>query len=88
MLMSKKTEDASRQPEALATFAAATRTASRTSPNGGLKITEDTGPIKGDLAAQQDAATRVLREGAIGKDQGAQDAIDALPDRTRPNDNT
>lgn len=81
--MSKATEEASRQPEALATFAAASRSADKISPNGGLDITKDTGPIQGDLAAQHDAATKVLREGVLGTDQGSMEALDALPDRTR-----
>jgi hypothetical protein len=84
--MSSKTENASRQPEALATFAAAARSADKVSPNGGLKITEETGPLPTSLDAQQDAATKVLREGVLRTDQGAMEAVDALPDRTRASD--
>lgn len=79
-------EDASRQPEALATFAAASRTTTKVSPNGGLEVTKETAPIPADLAAQHDAATKVLREGVLKKDQGAMKAVDALPDRTRSGD--
>jgi hypothetical protein len=86
--MSKRPEDASRQPESLATFAAASRSTDKVSPNGGLDVTDDTAPIPGDLAAQHDAATKVLREGVMGTDQGAMEAIDALPDRTRSADKT
>ncbi len=78
--------EASRQPEALATFAAASRTEKKVSPNGGLEATADTGPIPNDLDAQHDAATKVLREGVLKTDQGAMEAIDALPDRTKASD--
>ena len=79
-----RSEAASRQPEALATFAAASRSAAKVSPNGGLEITDDTAPVPNDLAAQHDAATKVLREGVLKTDEGAMEAVDALPDRTRP----
>ncbi len=78
-----QSEAASRQPEALATFAAASRSTAKISPNGGLEITNETAPISNDLAAQHDAATKVLREGVLKTDEGAMEAVDALPDRTR-----
>ncbi len=76
-------EAASRQPEALATFAAASRSDDKVSPNGGLEVTNDTAPLENDLAAQHDAATRILREGVLKTDEGAMNAVDDLPDRTR-----
>lgn len=81
-----ESNEASRQPEALATFAAASRSDNKVSPNGGLDATDETAPIAGDLALQHDAATKVLREGVLGTDQGAMEALDALPDRTRSSD--
>jgi hypothetical protein len=72
------------QPEALATLAAAARSGKGKKPaTVGLEATARTAPIPGDLKQEQKAATKVLREGATGKKQGAEAAVDALPDRTR-----
>ncbi len=81
--MAKKQDDSRAQPEALATFAAASKSTKKVSPNGGLKVTKDTAAIPANLAAKHDAATKVLREGVLHTDEGAAEAIDALPDRTR-----
>ena len=78
-----QSELASRQPEALATFAAASRSEAKVSPNGGLEVTTETAPMPNDLKAQHDAATKILRKGVLKKDEGATEAVDALPDRTR-----
>jgi len=72
-----------RQPEALANFAATARSAAKVSPTGGRHDTPDTAPLPTDPNRKADAATKVLREGVLREDQGADEAIDALPDRTR-----
>jgi hypothetical protein len=69
------------QPEALATFAATARNAGHKPENIGLEATPATKPVATSPEAKQDAATRVLQEGVTGKDHGADEAIDALPDR-------
>ena len=71
------------QPEALANFAATARSPDNVSPTGGLAQTPDTAPIPVDPQLKADAAAKVLREGVLGTDEGADEAIDALPDRTR-----
>ncbi len=73
-----------RQPEALATFAEAARTIQKKPKDIGLTATKATAPLNTSSAAKQDAATRVLREGVTGRKQGAKEAIDRLPDRTKP----
>lgn len=72
-----------KQPEALATFAAAARKDGKKPADIGLEATSETAPIPTDSAKKDDAATKVLREGVLKTDQGAEEAIDALPDRTR-----
>lgn len=73
-----------RQPEALANFAATSRSGAKVSPTGGLTDSPDTEAIPTDPARKADAATKVLREGVLNEDQRADEAVDALPDRTRP----
>jgi hypothetical protein len=68
------------RPEALAQFAESARTDLRKN-RPGLVADEATTPIPTDPKAKDDAATKVLREGATGEDQGAEAAIDKLPDR-------
>ncbi len=70
-------------PEALATFAATARSEAKVSPDGGLSATPETSALPGDLSMQHDAATKVLREGVLREDQGAEAAVDRLPDRAR-----
>jgi hypothetical protein len=72
-----------RQPEALATFAATARNAGVKPKEVGLEATPGTGPVPADPGLKDEAATRVLREGVLGRDQGVDEAVDALPDRTR-----
>lgn len=72
-----------KQPEALATFAASARNAGKKPKEIGLEATRETKPIPTDPKRKHDAARKVLREGVLDKDQGADEAIDALPDRTR-----
>ncbi len=71
------------QPEALATFAASARNDGKKPEDIGLSATAETEAIPTDPKRKADAATKVLREGVLHKDQGAEEAIDALPDRTR-----
>lgn len=72
-----------RQPEALATFAAAARADGKKPDEIGLEATEETDALHASSEAKAKAATKVLREGVLHRDEGADDAIDALPDRTR-----
>ena len=69
------------QPEALATFAASARNDGSKPENIGLEATTETTAISTNLGDKHDAATKVLREGVLGTDQGADQAIDRLPDR-------
>lgn len=71
------------QPEALATFAASARNDARKPDEVGLTATPETAPLKTSPEKKAEAATKVLREGVLKRDQGADEAIDALPDRTR-----
>ena len=69
------------RPEALATFAEASRH-DGVKPSGlGLTADEHTTPIPTDSKAKDTAATKVLQEGVTGEDRGAEEAIDKLPDR-------
>jgi hypothetical protein len=81
MLMSDKARSKGRQPEALATFASAARNGGKKSTSISLEATPETAPVSVDLADKADAATKVLREGVLHADQGADAAIDKLPDR-------
>lgn len=71
-----------RQPEALATLAAASRAGGKKPDHVGLDETPDTAPVPTDPDRKDEAATRVLRRGAFGGDQGADEAVSDLPDRT------
>lgn len=70
------------RPEALAKFAEVARNDDGKPVRNGTEATAETAPIPTDPAQKQDAATRVLREGVLKQDQGADEAIDRLPDRT------
>lgn len=83
MAKPKTTDRKGQQPEALATFAASARNDGKKPKEIGLEATAETKPLKTAPEKKQDAATKVLREGVLGKDQGADEAIDKLPDRTR-----
>ncbi|PZO03877.1 MAG: hypothetical protein DCF30_01855 [Hyphomicrobiales bacterium] len=71
------------QPEALATFAASARNDARKPEDIGLTATPETAPLATPSQKKAEAATKVLREGVLERDQGADEAVDALPDRTR-----
>jgi hypothetical protein len=66
------------QPEALAEFAKSAR-----SKDGkpGLYADDESAAIPTDPKLKQEAATRVIREGVLHRDEGADEAIDRLPDR-------
>jgi hypothetical protein len=70
------------RPEALAKFAEVARNDDGKPVRNGVEATADTAPIPTDSSLKQEAATRVLREGVLKQDQGADEAIDRLPDRT------
>lgn len=70
------------RPEALATFAEAARADGRKPDDIGLRATPDTAPIPTDSAQKDHAATKVLQRGITGQDNGADAAVDRLPDRT------
>jgi hypothetical protein len=72
------------RPEALAKFAEVARNGDGKPVRNGTEATSETAPIPTDPTQKQDAATRVLREGVLQQDQGADEAIDRLPDRTAP----
>ena len=72
------------RPEALAKFAEVARNGDGKPVRNGTEATAETAPIPTDPTQKQDAATRVLREGVLQQDQGADEAIDKLPDRTAP----
>jgi hypothetical protein len=69
------------QPEALATFAAAAIHGGKKPDDVGLTATKATAAIPTNPDDKVDAATKVLREGVLGTDQGAEAAVDKLPDR-------
>jgi hypothetical protein len=70
------------RPEALAKFAEVARNNDGRPVRNGIQATTETAPIPMDPTLKQHAATRVLREGVLNTDQGAEEAIDKLPDRT------
>ena len=69
------------QPEALARFGEAARETGGKAEKPGLRSDKDTAGIPTEPKLEQDAATKVLREGVTHHDQGAKEAIDRLPDR-------
>lgn len=73
------------QPEALATFAASARKAGHKPDEFGLTATPETAPLQTSSDEKAQAATKVLRERVLKSDQGADEAVIALPDRTREN---
>ncbi|TCR63172.1 hypothetical protein [Bosea sp. BK604] len=72
-----------KQPETLATFAAAARAGGKKPKHIGLEATPETAPLPTRSKDKDVAATKVLREGVLKTDEGADEAIDKLPDRTR-----
>ncbi|RBP06455.1 hypothetical protein DFR50_13012 [Roseiarcus fermentans] len=72
--MTKPAED-DRQPEALATFAAAARNEGRKPADLGLTATPETEGKPGDLAAEEQDATDILNAGATGDTEKKDAAI-------------
>lgn len=79
--MTERKQSQKGQPEALATFAAAAAHDGIKPKDIGLQATKETAPIPTNPEDKNDAATKVLREGVLGTDQGADAAIAKLPDR-------
>lgn len=75
------TKSRKERPEALATFAEAARQKGKKPEDLGLEADENTAPLPTDPDKKQEAATKVLHEGATGEDTGADEAVDRLPDR-------
>ena len=69
------------QPEALARFGESARKTDGQPNKPGLVANKQTKPIPVEPKLKQDAATKVLREGVLHRDEGADEAIDKLPDR-------
>ena len=69
------------RPEALATFAEASRAGGKKPEDLGLVADKHTKPIPTDSKMKDKAATKVLQEGVTHTDKGAEEAIDRLPDR-------
>jgi len=69
------------RPEALATFAEASRHDGKKPDDLGLKADENTKPIPASSKEKDRAATKVLQEGVTHEDKGSREAIDKLPDR-------
>ena len=69
------------QPEVLAKFGESARNDQGTAEKPGLFANKQSAPIPTDPDLKQDAAEKVFREGVYHKDQGADEAIDKLPDR-------
>jgi hypothetical protein len=69
------------RPEALATFAEAARSGGKKPDHLGLEADDHTTPIPTDPNAEHDAAAKVLHKGATGRETGADQAVDRLPDR-------
>ena len=80
--MTSKIDPKGKQPEALAKFAESARDKDAAPDRPGLLADKQTAVIPTDPDLKQDAATKVLREGVLHRDQGAEEAIDRLPDRT------
>jgi hypothetical protein len=70
-------------PEALATFAATARNDGKRPKDHPDRATAETAPIPTDPKAKDEAARQVLEAGVDHAPERAQDAVDALPDRTR-----
>lgn len=78
--MADKTDG--QQPEALATFAEAARADGKKPDALGLTADGDTTPVPTDSARKDEAARKVLERGVTGRDNGVEEAVDSLPDRT------
>jgi hypothetical protein len=75
---------AAENPEALATFAATARNEGKRPKDHPERATSETKPIPADPKAKDEAARQVLRAGVDHEPERAQEAVKAVPDRTRP----
>lgn len=73
------------RPEALAKFAEVARHDDGKPGREGVEANRETAAIPTNPGLKQDAATKVLREGVLHRNQGAKKAIQKLPDRTAKN---
>ena len=71
------------QPEVLAGLAAAARANGQKLPAQRLEATPHTKPKAVDPAKEVKAATRILHDGATGKNAPVDTIVKNLPDRTR-----
>ena len=69
------------QPEALATFAKASRNDGKKPEDQDLTAKKGTEPIPASSKDKDRAATKVLQEGVTHENKGSREAIDKLPDR-------
>jgi hypothetical protein len=83
MSNSRRNQGNGRQPEALSSLAATARNRDERPDNLDEPNARDGQPLPADPKKKDAAATLVLREGTLGRDLGADEAIDALPDRTK-----
>ena len=81
--MKNQHDTSGQQPEVLAGLAVAAKSDGKKPASEGLTASAATAPKPVKQADQVDAATKVLRQGATGHDEGAQAAIAKLPDRTK-----
>ena len=70
----RSTESKGRQPEALKTFGAASRSGSVKPEDQGLTAKADTTPKTKDLSEKNEAAAAVLKDGAEGRPRTNPDA--------------
>ena len=81
--MSMSNDPQGQQPEVLAGLAVAAKADGKKPSSEGLTATDATAPKAVSHADQIDAATKVLREGVTGHEEGADQAVAKLPDRTK-----
>lgn len=79
-----KPPQANQNPEALATFAATARNGGKRPKDHPERATAETAPIPADPKAKDEAARQVLKAGVDHAPERAQAAVNAVPDRTRP----
>ncbi len=76
-----KNPETKAQPEVLAKFGESARHDDGEAEKPGLFADDESAPIPTDPKLKQDAAMKVFREGVFHNDQGADEAINKLPDR-------
>ncbi len=69
------------QPEALRSLKSAAKAGSQKPQDQGLEARGDTAPISASPEQEQDAATKVLREGVKKNPQGMEEAAKKAPQR-------